>query len=164
MKSEFRAKIQGSTKDVFWTYGAEILENPLYQRTALLRQHRTTTTYAHCIAVTMKALNIAKKLHLKVDASSLVRGCLLHDYYLYEYTTMKPRPKKHASHHGETAMNNAIEDFGLNEIEKNMIFCHMWPLRFWNFPKSREAFLLSLSDKMVALKEASRSKKKGKKK
>ncbi len=162
MKSDRREKITLPVEDVFWQYGSELLENPLYHRTAILRQHRSSTTYAHCIAVTMQALRLAKKWKMKVDVSSLVRGCLLHDYYLYEYTTVKPKPKKHASHHGETAMNRAIEDFGLNEIEKNMIFCHMWPIRLLNPPKSREAFLLSISDKLVAIREFSRRKKKRK--
>ena len=47
-------------------------------------QHGTTTLYQHCISVAYRSIIIASKFNLDVDMRSLVRGALLHDYYLYD--------------------------------------------------------------------------------
>ena len=48
-------------------------------------QHGSTTLYNHCRNVALLSLKIADGLRLKVDHKSLVRGALLHDYYLYDW-------------------------------------------------------------------------------
>ena len=48
-------------------------------------QHGTTNCILHSIAVTHYSLMFASKLHIKVNYNSLVRGALLHDYFLYDF-------------------------------------------------------------------------------
>ena len=132
-------------------HGYEIILDERFLILKSFVQHRTSNTYDHCLNVTRIALNMAKKLHIKVDIRSLVRGCLLHDYYGYAWRDTKPR--WHGHRHPRLAAKNAQRDFGINALEENMILGHMWPINFFRFFKSREAFILTLADKMATLEE-----------
>ena len=48
--------------------------------------------------------------------------------------------------------DNANNDFGLNKIERNMIYTHMFPLNL-RIPRYKESIILCLADKIVATKE-----------
>ena len=47
----------------------------------------------------------------------------------------------------------AEKEFQLSDLEKNIIISHMWPLNFFHFPRSREAVLVCLADKICAFGE-----------
>lgn len=132
-------------------YGADIIADLTYQSQAKFKQHRVSNTMRHCIGVATSCVKFAQKLRIKVDVKSLIRGALLHDFYLYQYTECYK--KGHFHHHGDWAAENAQKYFGINELEKGMICHHMWPIRFFYFPNSREAFILTLMDKKVGTKE-----------
>ena len=51
--------------------------------------------------------------------------------------------------HPKIAKQNAITYFGVNEKEQNIIESHMFPISNVA-PKSKEAWLVTLSDKLVA--------------
>ncbi|MBE6127439.1 MAG: phosphohydrolase [Erysipelotrichaceae bacterium] len=138
---------------VLLRYGSDILRNPKYLKLKEYKQHQRSTTYDHCVAVTLSALKTAKKRHFKVNASILVRGCLLHDYFLYDCHE-KGHPKHHWFLHGIHAAMNAMHDFGINEVEADMIANHMWPLHPLRFPIHPEGWLLVYSDKKEAFKDA----------
>ncbi|MBQ4183166.1 MAG: HD domain-containing protein [Bacilli bacterium] len=149
MKAE-RARI----KDIYEAireYGYEIILDERFLILKSFVQHRTSNTYDHCLNVTRIALSMAKEFRVKVDIASLVRGCLLHDYYGYAWRDTKPR--WHGHRHPRLAAENAKRDFGINALEENMILGHMWPINFFVFSKSREAFILTLADKMATLEE-----------
>ncbi|MCQ2742175.1 MAG: hypothetical protein MJ239_02620 [Bacilli bacterium] len=153
MKWSGREKIdkKASVEELLQEYGGDILRDPRYQILATLKQHRCSNTMRHCIEVTKGCLKQAKFGRISVDVKSMVRGALLHDYYLYEYTS--DRRKGHFHHHGEWAAQNAMKDFGLNDLENNMVCTHMWPISIFKFPRTREGFILTVQDKWVSFKE-----------
>lgn len=55
--------------------------------------------------------------------------------------------------HPYTAAKNAEKDFGIHEPVKKVIESHMWPVNVRNFPKSKEARIISNADKSIYLKE-----------
>ena len=48
-------------------------------------QHGTTTVYEHCVQVAYESYLFAKEHQLKVEMEQLIRGALLHDYFLYDW-------------------------------------------------------------------------------
>ena len=120
-------------------------------------QHGTTTVFEHCVSVAKFSLLMAyyleRTLRIKVDRDSLVRAALLHDYFLYDWHDKTvPGHNIHGFTHPRTAMLNADRDFGLNEVEKDIISKHMFPLTFMP-PRYRESVLVTLADKWCALCE-----------
>ena len=45
-----------------------------------------------------------------------------------------------------------MQNFDLNEVEKDIILKHMWPLTI-RFPRYREAYIVTFVDKYCAIKE-----------
>ncbi|MBR6200545.1 MAG: HD domain-containing protein [Spirochaetales bacterium] len=115
-------------------------------------QHGTTTVYEHCIQVADVSCRIARRLHLKVNDKALIRGALLHDYFLYDWHDRQSCPRFHGFSHPYVAFKNANEDFCLNQIESNIIKCHMFPLTPIP-PTTKEGWLVCIADKICALRE-----------
>ena len=116
-------------------------------------QHGTMTTYDHAVNVAWTSYRLAKKLRLRVDERSLVRGALLHDFYLYDWHVRdEGRKRFHGFHHHRTAHRNALRYFKLNEIEEDIILKHMWPLTL-KLPRYRESFVVTLSDKICSIRD-----------
>ena len=136
-------------------YGKDILNNKTYQSQDKYIQHGNTSIKEHEINVTIYCLKIAEKYKIKVDTRSLIRGTLLHDYFLYDWHIKDKNNKLHGFRHAKKALDNACRDFELNDIEKNMIYCHMFPLHL-RIPKTKEGLILCLADKIVATKETLR--------
>ena len=136
-------------------YGGDILVSEGMLSEKQFVQHGTTTTYDHSVAVTEMCLRLAKKFHSKADERTLIRGALLHDYFLYDWH--KPHGHLHAFRHPKRALENAARDFELSPVERNMILSHMFPLG--RFPRYRESVLLCIADKICSLRETFRRKK-----
>jgi len=133
-------------------YGKEILESENFQKEKKFIQHGNVSVYDHSISVAIECIKIAKRMQIPVDLKSLVRGSLLHDFFLYDWHIKDDSHKWHGFTHAKTALNNAKKEFELNEIEENMIYCHMFPLNL-RIPKYRESSILCIADKIVATKE-----------
>ena len=128
-------------------------DDPTVQKMRRFTQHGSISTYRHCADVTRLCFWLNRRLHLGADERTLVRGAFLHDLYLYDWHDKDPSHKWHGFHHADKALENASEHFHLNRKEKQMIYCHMWPLNLTRIPKSREALILCVSDKLCALRE-----------
>lgn len=115
-------------------------------------QHGTTSVCAHSLAVTRACVRMAQATRLPVDERALVRGALLHDYFLYDWHVSDPSHRLHGFTHPGTACRNAIRDFGIGPVEQNMVRRHMFPLTPAP-PTCREAVILCLADKVVATRE-----------
>ena len=115
-------------------------------------QHGKTSVYKHIINVTNMSITIAYKFNMNVDIKSLIRGSLLHDYFLYDWHENDKSHRLHGFKHAKTAMLNAERDFGINKIEKNMIYTHMFPLNL-RLPRYKESIILCMADKVCAIKE-----------
>ena len=113
--------------------------------------HGNKTTYDHCMDVTRMSYLLSRRLPVCVDEAALIRGAMLHDYYLYDWH--KPHGYLHGFFHPGKALKNAERDFDLNAKEKNIIKSHMWPLTLTSLPRSKEAWIVCLADKICATKE-----------
>lgn len=117
-------------------------------------QHGSVSTYQHVVRVATTAWRWAAARGVPVCESELVRGALLHDYYLYDWHGGPNR--LHAVNHPVIAERNAVEDFELSPRERNIIAAHMWPLPplpASRVPQSREAWLVCTADKWCSLQE-----------
>ena len=140
-------------KDTY-TEALEALKNdPDIRVMRQFRQHTVSNTFNHVCHVARMSHKIEKKLHVKVDEKSLLRGAVLHDYYLYDFREHPMSAYRHGTSHAGTALKNAEEKFNLNETEKNIIYSHMWPLNLTHIPRCREAWIVTLADKICAFEE-----------
>lgn len=116
-------------------------------------QHGNTTTFTHCLVVAYYSYVIALRLPMKLDTNSITRGAMLHDFYLYDWHIPHESHKLHGFVHPKFALHNARKYFKLNSIEEDIIEKHMWPLTLHKPPKSKEAMLVNLVDKVCSLGE-----------
>ena len=84
-------------------------------------QHGNTSVYEHSIRVAYYSLVLAELLHLQEHREELLRGALLHDYFLYDWHERDRSHNLHGFRHPFTALKNADRDFLLSEREKNII-------------------------------------------
>ncbi len=138
-------------KDEFNILMKDILEDEKSLRMKRFIQHGKITTYDHCHRVARLSYTMSEKLKIKCDKRRLVRGAFLHDYFLYDWHKWKG--KLHGFSHAKAAAKNARRDFGVNEDEAHIIESHMWPLNLFSIPRSREAWLVCLADKICSLHE-----------
>ncbi len=115
-------------------------------------QHGTTSVFTHCRNVALVSLVLAKIFKRRVDQVSLVRGALLHDYFLYDWHNKADCPHLHGFVHPEIALKNASEVFDLSPTEKDIIAHHMFPLTL-EPPKTREGWIITLADKICGIYE-----------
>lgn len=133
-------------------YGREILASPGMQQSRLYLQHGHVSVYSHSLAVALACVAIATRLHIRADQRALVRGALLHDYFLYDWHHKDASHRWHGVHHAARALQNAQRDFTLRPVERDMILRHMFPLNL-HPPRTREGVLLCLADKLCATRE-----------
>ena len=120
-------------------YGKDILKSKKVKSQKQFIQHGNVSVYDHTYSVAVLSLYLADKLNINVDEKSLVRGALLHDYFLYDWHVKDKSHRLHGYTHANTALKNAKRDFKINKIEENMIKCHMFPLNLFSIPKYKEA-------------------------
>ncbi len=140
------------------TRGKDIILSPEAQVLKTFVQHGETTVFEHCLSVAKFSLLMAhfleRTLKIDIDKDSLVRGALLHDYFLYDWHDKTvPGRRVHGFTHPGTAMRNAERDFGLNDLERDIISKHMFPVTPFP-PMHRESIIVNLADKWCALCEA----------
>jgi len=130
-------------------------DNTRFLETKNFIQHGDTTVYAHVIAVAKKSIEVAEKYNLNVDMDSMIRGALLHDYFLYDWHDGKRERCIHGFTHPMKAYRNAKSELKLNRIEKDIIIKHMFPLTPLP-PRYLESWVVTYSDKYVSLVETLR--------
>ena len=143
-------------KELF-TRGKDIILSPEAQVLKTFTQHGETTVFEHCLSVGKFSLLMAhfleRTLKISIDKDSLVRGALLHDYFLYDWHDKTvPGRRVHGFTHPTTARKNAERDFGLNDLERDIISKHMFPVTPFP-PMHRESVIVNLADKWCALCE-----------
>ena len=115
--------------------------------------HSDITVYEHCIKVAVKCLEIKEKYRIACDTEVLIRCALLHDYYLYDWHVYEKGRKLHGTHHQLIAAENAVRDYKISEKEARIIRSHMFPLPPQYVPFCKEAWILTVADKIVATDE-----------
>ena len=93
-------------------------------------QHGTTTVFDHSVNVAITSLRLSEKLNaagIRVNRRELIRGALLHDYFLYDWHEKDRSHSWHGFRHPATALKNARNDFELTRVEEDIISRHMFP-------------------------------------
>lgn len=117
-------------------------------------QHGEFSVYDHVVHVALESLRLVDRYGWRVRRAELLRGALLHDYFLYDWHEPQPNDPLGISGytHPWTALRNAERDFELTACERNVIVRHMWPLTPIP-PTCREGWVVTLADKICALRE-----------
>jgi len=131
----------------------ELLQHEKLQEMKKFIQHGRTTTFIHCITVAYYSYWLTRKLRWRMDYKSLIRGALLHDFYLYDWHIPDKSHRFHGFIHPVLALKNSRKYFKLNKIEEDIIEKHMWPLTLTRIPRFKEAALVCLIDKYCSLAE-----------
>lgn len=116
-------------------------------------QHGNTTTFTHCLVVAYYSYKAALRLPIQYNIKSIVRGAMLHDFYLYDWHIPAKSHKLHGFVHPGFALKNARKYYKLNSIEEDIIEKHMWPLTLTKLPAFKESLLVLLVDKYCSLAE-----------
>ncbi|MCR5733641.1 MAG: HD domain-containing protein [Lachnospiraceae bacterium] len=132
----------------------ELAKDERIRRMKEFVQHGDISTYKHCLRVAKKSYGIAKKFPIRIKMHEMLKGAMLHDYFLYDWHSHGD--KLHGYHHPAIALKNAGRDFDLTDTEKNIIHSHMWPLTLSAIPKCREAVIVCIADKLCSLEETLR--------
>ena len=141
------------TLRTLFLHGGDILKSPGMQIAKENMQHGSVSVFEHSVCVALVCLWLVHRLHLKVNQRALVRGALLHDYFLYDWHANDGgRHRMHGFTHGGTAMRNAVRDFHLNRVERDSIENHMFPLTPIP-PRYLEGYLVTVADKISATRE-----------
>lgn len=151
MKNEddFKQKIE--------EYVIYLSDNTRFEDTKDYMQHGSVSVYEHCIGVAYISCCIASMLHITVDTDSLIRGALLHDYFLYDWHEKSKAHRLHGFFHPGVAYRNAKREIKLNLTERDIILRHMFPLTIIP-PVTREAWVVCAADKICAVMETLRNK------
>lgn len=132
----------------------DILSSENFHSTKDHIQHGNVTVNDHVWDVARYSLAICEKLHIRCSQKELIRGALLHDYFLYDWHEPdEQNPHKlHGFYHPGRALRNASKEYKLTAREKDIIKKHMWPLTLFP-PKYREAWIVTAADKWCSLLE-----------
>lgn len=139
-------------------YGGDILRSDNFKSSAKNIQHSNVSVMKHSMKVAYASMWITRKLRLKCNKEDLVRGALLHDYFLYDWHDDEHRGLKnlHGFYHPGVALKNAMAEYTLTDRQKNIISSHMWPLTLRHIPKCKEAWVVTAADKYVSTMESLR--------
>lgn len=135
--------------DEYMSVAKPILTHKEFMKTKSI-VHHGNTRYNHSVRVSYVSYKLSN--FFGCDAKSCIRAGALHDFFLVRDDKNIVSSAKMLVEHPTIAKQNAIEYFGVNEKEQNIIESHMFPISNV-MPKTKEAWLVSLSDKIVALME-----------
>lgn len=130
----------------------DIINNELVLKMSEFNQHGVTSCLEHSLNVSYNNYKICKNLNL--DYSSAARAGLLHDFFLYDWHVKRKNKlfEKHGFTHSKIALSNALTCFTLNNMEKDIILKHMWPLNI-ALPKYKETYIMIFIDKIISVSE-----------
>ena len=135
-------------------YASDIIASENFRSTRNYIQHGSMPVYRHCMDVADQSIKISKLLRVNCNERELIRGALLHDYFLYDWHD-KYRDnyqRLHGFYHPGIALRNAQKEYSLSDREKDIIKKHMWPLTIIP-PACREAWIVTAADKYCSLLE-----------
>jgi uncharacterized protein len=139
-------------RNLFDAYAGDILGHELFLRGKQVFSHGATSIYTHSVEVAELAFSLIED-NDSFDKRCVVRSALLHDFFLYEWHIPGLRYVLHGWAHPAIAAKKAREVFGISDREYSCIRTHMWPWTLFHPPLCREGWVVTLADKIVALRE-----------
>ncbi len=133
----------------FMSIATPILTHKEFMKTKQI-VHHGSTRYNHSLKVGYSSYKLSKLLGC--DFTSALRAGVLHDFFLVRDDKNIVSSAKMFIEHPTLAKENAINYFGVNEKEQNIIESHMFPVSNV-IPNSKEAWIVTFCDKIVALFE-----------
>ena len=131
----------------------EMKNDPRIRQMQKYPQHGSCNTYQHSVFVAEGSYRLARLLHIRVREAELARGAMLHDYYLYNIRESGYSAWRHGTGHACIALANAQESYDLTDLEKDIIYSHMWPLNITHIPHYRESVIVGIADKYTESRE-----------
>lgn len=113
-------------------------------------EHHGITRYEHSVKVSYYSYKIAK--NLKLNYENVARAGLLHDYFISDANQSFKDKFKSTFSHSKIALNMATNNFGINEMEADIIRSHMFPFGS-TVPKYIESWLVNFVDKVIGFNE-----------
>ena len=130
----------------------EFIRSPYIHQMRYYMQHGQTSCFDHSLRVAYLSYVLIRRLHLSADPKSVIRGALLHDFFLYDWHIKGNRKGLHGFTHPKVALANAEKHFLLNDKERDIILKHMWPLTL-RFPRYKESYIVCFADKCCSTME-----------
>ncbi|MDR0946148.1 MAG: phosphohydrolase [Ruminococcus sp.] len=131
----------------FYSYIEDLLETEPVKMMMDFPHHGHSSCFQHCLNVSYSNYRICKFFHL--DAKSGARAGLLHDLFLYDwhkYVAVRGQ-RLHGFTHAALALRNAEIHYELNDLERDIIKKHMFPLNVSAIPKYKETAVIVFTDK-----------------
>lgn len=150
VKSKLNLKADSYSDSEYENSVQDLIQHEMVVSMKNFIQHSDVSCLEHSLCVSYCSYLICRRLRL--DYCSAARGGLLHDFFLYDWHVSKPDYGMHGFVHPCIALKNANDYFNLNEVERDIILKHMWPLTI-RVPKYKETFVVLLVDKYCTVKE-----------
>lgn len=146
--------------------GKDILETAEFHQALEQTHHDKTTVGAHSMEVACTALAISRMLngiHISTNEKQMIRAALCHDLGILGRYDKFANNFVCCYRHPKDSVRVAEKLLGgLTSIERDVIAHHMWPVTPVP-PRHREAYIVTLADKICAIREIIRSAEKNKK-
>jgi uncharacterized protein len=127
---------------------SDILNNDSFKKISD-EVHHQGSRLTHCINVSYMTYKVCKRLNL--DYISASRAALLHDYFFNNEFSSHSRLYRLINHY-KRALINANNIVSLNDMERNIISSHMFPVG-GKMPKYKESVLVDIIDDIYAIYE-----------
>lgn len=140
----------------FFKYGSAILRDPQMRSSQRNTQHGNISVFTHSVMVAKYSCLLDRYFDLNCSKSALIRGALLHDFFLYDWHNIPKEIAKEGLHgfkHPVIAARNARAHFNVTPKEYGIIITHMWPLTFTRVPFTRECWVICAVDKYCSILE-----------
>jgi uncharacterized protein len=139
-------------EELFWEIAGEIVSHAKFEESRNYIQHGSISVFEHSIDVARLSFYMGSCFK-NMDRRTLVRGGLLHDFFLYDWHVPEKMWSLHGWTHPVTAAENAKKYFNVSDREYFCIRSHMWPYTLFHPPKCREGWIICLADKICSLTE-----------
>lgn len=149
-------KLTEKERRIFLRCAGDIISHELVQSMNGYIQHGRVSCLQHSLSVAYCSFWLCRRLRLRFNMRSLIRGALLHDFFLYDWHKAGGSHGLHGFTHPTTALLNAKKHFRLNKTEQDIIHNHMWPLTIYRLPHCRETLAVCVMDKYCSLAETFR--------
>ena len=135
--------------------GGDILRSERFRLAAGIPHHGRVSVARHSLHVAQRSLEISRWLNRHrqiVQPEDAVRAALLHDIGMTEPQVSGSPSWRKAYTHPRQGSRIAGSEFGANEIQRNAVLRHMWPICGIP-PRHLAGWVVLAADKLCTLQE-----------